>query len=442
MKIEQFYDDNLAHASYIITSNNEAAVIDPARDPYPYLDYLAKNEAQLKVIIETHPHADFVSSHLELHKKTNAKIYVGKLVGVFYPHTGVEDGDEVILGNIKLKFLLTPGHSPDSISVLVFDEENNPYALLSGDTLFVGDVGRPDLRESAGNISKKREELAGAMFETVQNKLKILNDEILVYPAHGAGSLCGKALSKERFSTIGNEKRFNYAFQINEKSEFIDSLLQDQPFIPSYFGYDVELNRKGAPDFYESINSIPKYNSDFEIPENSIIIDVRERKEFRKKHIDNSINIFKDTKFETWLGTLVKPEEKFYIICESENEFDEILKRTAKIGYEANVLGIMTLPKYANFTSDELNLEHFRQNTESYTIIDVRNPSETVNGLKFGHAIPIPLSDLRIKLDLIPEDKPVVMHCAGGYRSAIAMSIVENKINNKVYDLGEEIKSY
>ena len=228
MKIEQFYDENLAHASYIITSNNEAAVIDPARDPYPYLDYLAKNEAQLKVIIETHPHADFVSSHLELHKKTNAKIYVGKLVGVFYPHIGVEDGDEVILGNIKLKFLLTPGHSPDSISVLVFDEENNPYALLSGDTLFVGDVGRPDLRESAGNISKKREELAGAMFETVQNKLKILNDEILVYPAHGAGSLCGKALSKERFSTIGNEKRFNYAFQINEKSEFIDSLLQDQ----------------------------------------------------------------------------------------------------------------------------------------------------------------------------------------------------------------------
>jgi len=256
MLIEQFYDDNLAHASYVIISNGDAAVIDPARDPYPYLDFISKNEAQLKAIIETHPHADFVSSHLELHKKTNADIYVGKLVGVFYPHKGVEDGDEIILGSIRLKFILTPGHSPDSISIIVYNKDNKPYALLSGDTLFVGDVGRPDLRESAGNISKKREELAGAMFDTVQTKLKTLNDDILVYPAHGAGSLCGKALSDARFSTIGREKTQNYAFQISDKTEFINSLLQDQPFIPAYFGYDVELNRIGAPDFYESINAI------------------------------------------------------------------------------------------------------------------------------------------------------------------------------------------
>lgn len=442
MEIKQFFDENLAHASYAVYSGGEIAVIDPERNPMQYLDYAKEKNAKITAIFETHPHADFVSSHLELHKKTGADIYVGKLVGVDYPHKAVDEDDEIKIGKIVVKVMNTPGHSPDGITLLIKDENGQNYAIASGDTLFVGDVGRPDLRESAGNINKKREELAGDMFETIQTKLKNLNDNVLVYPAHGAGSLCGKSLSDARFTTIGEEKKNNYAFQIDNKEKFIETLLEDQPFIPGYFGYDVELNRKGAPDFEESIKAVQRFSNDAKLDENILIIDTRKKDDFRKGHVKGAIHMEESKKFETWLGTIISPDEKFYMICESENDFDRILGRLAKIGYEANVAGVLTNPSKGLVKSKEFDLEHFKQNPDKYNIVDVRNYSEINKGLIFSNATPIPLPELRKRLNEIPTDKPVVIHCAAGIRSAIALSIAENKIDADVYDLSEEIKNY
>jgi hydroxyacylglutathione hydrolase len=442
MEIKQFFDDNLAHASYAVYSEGEIAIVDPARNPKQYLDFAKEKNGKITAIFETHPHADFVSSHLELHKKTGADIYVGKLVGVEYPHKGVDEGDEIKIGDIKIEVVNTPGHSPDSITLLIKDENGQDYAIASGDTLFVGDVGRPDLRESAGNINQKREELAGEMFETVQNKLKKLSDNVLVYPAHGAGSLCGKATSDARFSTIGAEKKDNYAFQINDKNKFIDALLEDQPFIPSYFGYDVELNRKGAPDFEESIKAVPRLSNDAKLKKDCLVIDTRRKDIFKKGHLEGAINIEQSKRFETWLGTIVKPEEKFYLICEGENDFEKMIERAAKIGYEVNIAGVLTNPSSGLVKSKEFDLEDFKKHPEKYNIVDVRNQSETKHGLIFDNAKPIPLPELRKRLNEIPKDKPVVFHCAGGGRGATAMSIAEAELDEDVYDLGAAIKDY
>lgn len=442
MEIKQFYDDNLAHASYAILSKGEIAIIDPARDPRPYLNYAKDNNGKIIAVIETHPHADFVSSHLELHKKTGADIYVGKLVGVEYPHKAVDEGDEIKIGDIKIEVVNTPGHSPDSITLLIKDENGQDYAIASGDTLFVGDVGRPDLRESAGNINQKREELAGVMFETVQTKLKKLSDNILVYPAHGAGSLCGKSLSDARFSTIGAEKKDNYAFQIKDKEKFIDVLLEDQPFIPAYFGYDVELNRKGAPDFEESIKSVPRISNESELKKGVPVVDSRSKDKFKAGHVKGAINIEKSLKFETWLGSIVKPGEKFYLICDSENDFDMMLGRIAKIGYEVSVEGVLTNPSSGLVKSKEFNIEDFRKHPEKYNIVDVRNQSETKQGLIFDKAKTIPLHELRKRINEVPKDKPVVFHCAGGGRGATAASIAEGELDADVYDLGAMVKDF
>lgn len=442
MEIKQFFDENLSHASYAIYSNGEIAVVDPERNPMQYLDYAKEKNAKITAIFETHPHADFVSSHLELHKKTGADIYVSKLAGVNYPHKAVDEGDEIKIGKIALKIMNTPGHSPDGITLLIKDENGQDYAIASGDTLFVGDVGRPDLRESAGNVNKKREELAGDMFETIQTKLKKLNDNVLVYPAHGAGSLCGKITSDAKFTTIGEEKNNNYAFQINDKEKFIDALLEDQPFVPVYFGYDVEVNTKGAPDFEASIKSVPRLSNDAKLDKNILIVDTRKKDDFRKGHIKGAIHMEEFKKLETWLGAVIRPDEKFYLICESENDFDRILGRLAKIGYEMNVAGVLTNPSEGLVKSKEFDLEHFKKNPQKYNIVDVRNHGEFKKGMIFGDATPIPLPELRNRLDEIPTDKPVVIHCAAGIRSAMALSIAENKIDTDVYDLGEEIKNY
>ncbi|MBN8571133.1 MAG: MBL fold metallo-hydrolase, partial [Ignavibacteria bacterium] len=339
MKIEQFYDENLAHASYAILSENEIALIDPARDPHPYFEYAEKHNATIIAVIETHPHADFVSSHVEISKKTGADIYVSSLLNPLYDFTPFDEGNTINIGKIKLRAINTPGHSPDSISVIITDEDEKDYALASGDTLFIGDVGRPDLRESAGSIQKKREDLAKMMYESIHEKLLKLPDDILVYPAHGAGSLCGKALSQERVSTIGQQRKENYALQPMSEEKFVETLLQDQPMIPKYFGNSVELNRKGAPDFEESVKKVPVLDSDTKLDENILVIDSRSKEDYAKGHLKGSINIPDSKSFETWLGTIVAPDENFYLICESEEKCSELIKRIAKIGYEELIKG-------------------------------------------------------------------------------------------------------
>ena len=442
MIIEQFYDKGLAHGSYVIVSKGEAIVIDPSRDPQPYYDFVHKHQAQIVGIIETHPHADFVSSHHEISKHTGAEIYVSKLLGADYPHATFDDGDTLTLGMVSLSAMNTPGHSPDSICILLKDEYGKEHALFSGDTLFVGDVGRPDLRENAGNMTAKREELARAMYHSVQDKLKKLHDDVLVYPAHGAGSLCGKNLSSDLSSSIGREQKTNYAFQINDEQEFVNALLQDQPFIPKYFGYDVAINKQGASSFETSVNSVPRIAENSELENGVLIIDARPQTDYRKGHIQGAINIMDGGKFETWLGSIVGPDEFFYLIAESSEKLEILIRKAAKIGYESRIKGALTTPSSLKETMHEVNVDEVRQTPSNFTIIDIRNPGETATKRIFSGALEIPLPELRERIAEIPTNKPILVHCAGGYRSADGASIIQPFVDVPVLDLGEEVLNF
>lgn len=446
MDIKQLYDDGLAHASYVILSGGKAILVDPGRDPQPYYDYVKENNAEVVGVIETHPHADFVSSHLEIAKATGAKIYVSKMVGADYPHVPFDEGQEIELNDVKLKALNTPGHSPDSISILLVDESGKQRAIFTGDTLFIGDVGRPDLREDAGNMKAKRESLARQMYHSTRKKLMKLNEDVTVYPAHGAGSLCGKGLSEELTSTIGQQLRENPALQSMSEDEFVNWLLEGQPFIPKYFGYDVDLNKRGAPDFLESIQAVPRLGKDVkELETGVVIVDTRLQTEFQKGHYPGAINIMDGEKFETWLGSIVSPEEQVYLVAGDEVMLNTVIEKAAKIGYEALIKGAILYTGALDGTkSDQFELSSFKRDPKDFTVVDIRNASEVAHGKFFDHAINIPLPELRERAGEIPRDKPVVVHCAGGYRSAAGASIVDRAIGDevKVLDLSEAVKEF
>ena len=443
MEIKQFYDETLAHASYAIISEGEIALVDPARDPQPYYDFAEEKKGHIVAVIETHPHADFVSSHLQIHKETGAKIYVSRLLGADYNHITFDTGDVLKLGNITLRALNTPGHSPDSISIVATDDAGKDHAVFTGDTLFIGDVGRPDLREKAGNITAKREQLARDMYRSTRDVLMPLDKDIIVYPAHGAGSLCGKALSKETFSTLDQQLRENYALQDMSEDEFVDVLLEDQPYIPKYFGFDVGVNKAGADDFENNISRVPRLDSEADLAKDALIIDTRSRKLYNEGHVPGAINIIEDGKFETWLGSIVGPEEKYYLIAESEKCMESVIRRAAKIGYEKNLLGALLNPSYGTRIHSEINLDGFKAYTDNFTIVDVRVESEVRANSYFSNAINIPLHELRERVHEVPSDKPIVVHCEGGYRSATGSSIIEKAFPEAVaYDLSEAIKQF
>lgn len=444
MKVKQFKDAPLAHFSYALVSKGEMALIDPSRNPFQYYKYAEENDAKIVAVFETHPHADFVSGHLQISEETGATIYVSEKIGANYPHTAFDEGQEVKIGNSKIRPLHTPGHSPDSMTFAA--KEDDEIVLFTGDTLFIGNVGRPDLREKAGNMQAKRTELAIAMYQTMQSKFDEFPDEAIVYPAHGAGSLCGKNMSDANSSTLGNERQGNWAFQKQTETEFVEEILKDQPFVPAYFGFNVDLNRDGAENVQKSNYPIPVKISSEEVEEGVTIVDVRSGDAFKKSHFPNSINIMarsENDKYETWLGAIIQPEEPFYLVVESVENMDEILQRTAKIGYEEQLKGIMTLPKKALKSSDDLDLRDFKKNKNNYTILDIRNHSEVEEGKIFDESIVIPLNELRERINEIPTEKPIVVHCAGGYRSASGSSILENIFaNQKIYDLSEAIKDF
>lgn len=442
MQVKQFYDDDLAHASYAIESNGEMAIIDPARDPEPYYNFAAELKAKIVAVIETHPHADFVSSHREINKKTGATIYVSEMVGADYPHQGFDQGDEIHLGNIRLKALNTPGHSPDSISIVATDENGKDRYVFTGDTLFIGDVGRPDLREKAGNMTAKREELARQMYYSTRDILMKLEKDVVVYPAHGAGSLCGKNLSNELDSTIGKELQQNAALQDMSEEEFVDFLLQDQPFIPKYFAYDVAVNKAGATNFKEAVQKVPKLKDAREMKDGILIVDSREGEEFKKGHLPGAINLIANGKFETWLGSVVDPEESFYLVAENEKTLDVLIERAAKIGYESSIKGGLAQKHFTEIKAPLLDFSNFQQNPENYTVVDIRNPSELQEGKLFANAQHIPLNELRDRAKEIVPTKPVVVHCAGGYRSAAGASILQAQLKQEVYDLGADVKKF
>ena len=444
MQIKQFEYKPLSHFSYAIVSDGEMALVDPERDPAQYYAFAEANKARIVAVFETHPHADFASSHLQIQKETGAIIYTSKMVGADYPHKTFDDGDSFTMGNITFKALNTPGHSPDSITVIASEKEK--MALFTGDTLFIGDVGRPDLRENAGNMKAKRKELAQAMYHTIQTKFNDLPDNALIYPAHGAGSLCGKNLSSDSSSTLGNERMGNWAFNNQTEVEFIETILDSQPFIPHYFGFDVDINKNGVPNLNSSIGKIPLKINIEEVEENAVIIDTRDEKEFKKRHLKGSFNIMavsETAKFETWLGSIIKPEEEFYVVVNKAEDTWKILNRIAKIGYENKVKAIVTLGEIVKNSSQSFDLADFKLNQKGYTIVDIRNTSETEEGKFFEHAITIPLNELRERTNEIPLDKPIVVHCAGGYRSAAGSSIVDREVSKvPVYDLSEAVEEF
>jgi glyoxylase-like metal-dependent hydrolase (beta-lactamase superfamily II)/rhodanese-related sulfurtransferase len=444
MKIKQFKDSPLAHYSYAIVSDGEMALVDPSRNPLQYYLYAEEENAKIVAVFETHPHADFVSSHLQIHEQTGASIYVSKLLGADYEHKAFDEGDVVKVGSIDFKALNTPGHSPDSISI--FAESGSKKALFSGDTLFIGDVGRPDLRENVGNMTAKRVDLAKKMYHTMQNKFNELPGETIVYPAHGAGSLCGKNMSSDSSSTLENERKYNWAFQEQSEEKFVETILKDQPFIPSYFGFNVDVNKTGAENVQQSKAAVKLQLQVSAAPEGVTVVDVRDAAAFKKGHLPDSLNIMarsESDKYETWLGAVVKPKEEFCIVVKSVGDVREILERTAKIGYEKQLKGIFTLAGSVSQASPDLDVRDFKEHKKDYTIVDIRNNSEVAQKVIFEDAISIPLNELRDRADEVPAGKPVVVHCAGGYRSAAGSSILESRLNGtKIYDLGEDIKKF
>ena len=443
MQIQQFYDEGLAHASYAILSEGKIALVDPGRNPQPYTDFAESQGAKIVAVIETHPHADFVSSHLEFHQNEGATIYVSKLVGAVYPHVGFDQGDSFSLGEVTLHALHTPGHSPDSISILLKDSQGKDHALFSGDTLFIGDVGRPDLREKAGNLTAQREELARMMYQTVQQKLTPLADEVLVFPAHGAGSLCGKNLSDARQSTIGEQRATNWAFSAADEATFVDTLLQGQPYIPKYFGYDVDLNKQGAPAYQSSISKVSIWPIGATLPAGALVIDTRKQDQFAAGHIPGAINIMNGGKFETWLGSIVGPEERFFLVAETAAELEILIHKAAKIGYEAGIEGAVVNPAGMTEQGTSFDLSAFTSNPEAFTLVDIRSRDEHATTPIFAGAINIPLPELRERAGEIPMSKPILIHCAGGYRSAAGSSIVAGQVKQvPVLDFSEAIKDF
>ncbi|PSL45717.1 glyoxylase-like metal-dependent hydrolase (beta-lactamase superfamily II) [Chitinophaga niastensis] len=444
MDIKQFEDKGLAHYSYAVysSSTSEMVLIDPSRNITPYLDYAKSLQAKITGVIETHPHADFISGHLELHHTTGATLYCSKLLGAAYPHTGFDEGDEINMGAIKLKALHTPGHSPDSISIVLV-RDGRDKAVFTGDTLFIGDCGRPDLREDAGNISTTKEVLAKNMYHTLREKLMVLADDVIIYPAHGAGTLCGKSLSTANYSTMGAEKLSNWSLQQYTEAEFVGILIAEQPFVPKYFPYNVSLNKKGAPDRDISLKNIPVHSGNFIFDKNIIIVDARPAHIFKQGFLPNAINLQDGDKFETWLGSIIAPDEAFYLVAEDEAHLQTVMEKTTKIGYEPFIAAAVVFSEGTE-KMIPVPLSDFKAHRENYVIVDVRNTSEVQDHPIFDNAISIPLHQLRERISEIPVHKPVVVHCAGGYRSAAGSSIVANALRGKTntFDLGEAINEF
>ena len=441
MKFKQFYLGCLAHASYYLGSQGEAAVIDPQRDVEQYINEAAANEQKIKYVIETHSHADFVSGHLELARKTGAEIIYGKRAQTTFPTHKVADGDTLKVGKINLKFLETPGHTPEGITILATDEdESAPFMLFTGDTLFIGDVGRPDLIGSKGFTP---EEMGAMLYDSLREKILPLPDETEVYPAHGAGSLCGKSLSKETWSTLGEQRRTNYALQPMSKDEFIKVVTADQPEVPAYFAQSAAQNLKGST----SLDDLPKPEklSTAEVENfDGIVLDVRPGSQFGVGHIPNSINIGLGGQFASWAGTLISTGAAVAIVGETQAQIDEALMRLARVGIEA-VRGFVLSEDFTGKmnTVEQTSVAEARAATASGEVqfVDVRNPAEYANE-HAENAVNLPLNSLSRKIDRLNPEKPIYVLCQSGYRSSIGTSILENAGFKKIYNVTGGTKAW
>jgi hydroxyacylglutathione hydrolase len=441
--IEQFEDKGLAHYSYAVMAGGKIVIIDPQRNPHSYYDFAQKNKATIIGVIETHPHADFVSSHFEIHQKLNVPIYASSLTKSKYPFKTFDEGNIIQLTDqVGLRALFTPGHAPDHIAAVLF-ENTDDKVVFSGDSLFLGDVGRPDLLDFSKESDRQRRYLAGMMYDTIHGKFAKLNDSVIVYPSHGAGSLCGKSIRKAASSTIGYEKETNYAFESRTKDEFINLLLSDQPFIPKYFAYDVVLNSKGAPVLNESLAKLNYLPRNFQPAQKSLIVDTRPAALFRNSYLPGAINIQGNGQLETWLGTLVAPESKFYLVAADQSSLEIAIRKAAAIGYELNIKGAFVYDANNGDQFESFENSSFNPAENKYTFIDVRTEKEVKKQPVFKNCINVPLQEFASRMRKIPKGKPVLIYCGSGYRSATAASLLKREIPSiKVYDLGPAVTEY
>ena len=436
MYIQQIYTDCLSEASYFISSNGEAAVIDPIRDPDFYLQIARDNNSVIKYIFETHFHADFISGHLELATKTNATIIFGPSTKANFTFHMAKDGEEFKIGNISAEAMHTPGHTIESTCYLLKNEQGKPYCIFTGDTLFVGDVGRPDL--SSGNLSK--EELASILFDSIQNKLLPLEDDIIVYPAHGPGSSCGKNIGPQTQSTIGNEKQTNYAMQPQSKEDFIKSVTSDLPEPPPYFSINAKINKEGYSnlDNIKSKSLRPLTLEEFKekINGNAIVLDTRNAEDFTNGFIPGSLFIGLKGRFAEWAG-IILPFDKPMVLITEEGKEEETVIRLARVGFE-NVEGYLRggfetwknagedIDLVISVEADELAMDIPFDNR--LTVVDVRRMNEFAEG-HVTNAINLPLNEMTdvAQIAQLEEDQNLYIHCQSGYRSVIAASLLKQQ---------------
>ncbi|MFV8365937.1 MBL fold metallo-hydrolase [Flavobacterium sp. XS1P27] len=436
MKIEQIYTGCLAQGAYYITSNGEAAIIDPLRETEPYMERLEKDGVKLKYIFETHFHADFVSGHLDLSKKTGAAIVYGPNANPEFEFISAKDNQEFAIGNIKIKVLHTPGHTMESTTYLLIDENGKEHAIFSGDTLFIGDVGRPDLAQKAAHMTQ--DQLAGLLFHSLRDKVMTLADDVIVYPAHGAGSACGKNMSKETISTIGEQKATNYALRANmTEAEFVQEVTEGLLPPPAYFGMNVAMNKKGIESFENVFNNgMRAINaSEFEAvaeETGALILDTRDNGDFAKGYVPQSINIGINGDFAPWVGALIADVKQPIILVTSPGFEEETVTRLTRVGFD-NLIGHLEggfeAWKKAGFEIDTVNritAEQFAKEIKigESKIIDVRKESEyEAEHVDEAYSRPLAYINDWVK-DINPEEH-FYMHCAGGYRSMMAASILQ-----------------
>ena len=431
MHFEQFYLGCLSHASYMLASEGEAVVVDPQRDVEIYIEAAEKNHLSIRHIFETHLHADFVSGHRELAARTGARIYIGAQAEATFKHVAIQDGFQLQVGKMRITALETPGHTPESMCFVITDEEKSPapWAILTGDTLFLGDVGRPDLSKRYSS-----EQLAGMLYDSLHNKILTLADEVLVYPAHGAGSLCGRNMRAERVSTIGTERLTNYALQIKSREEFVKQLTSNLPARPAYFSQDAEINRTGALSLSDLPVLSPIEPAELQslLAEGAIALDVRPGDQFAAAHMPGAVNIALSGQFASWAGALLGLSSSPILIADSQETIAEARMRLARIGLEDTRgylnggveawnkagLPLATLPQISvGALSDQLGVSDLQ-------VLDVRRESEWEAG-HIADATWWPLDNFKVAPPEIDHDVPIAVHCKGGYRSMIACSLLQ-----------------
>jgi len=445
MLFTQYYLDCLSHASYLVAdeTTGRAVVVDPKRDVTDYLADAEEKGLTIEAVINTHFHADFVAGHLELADRTGAWIGYGRRAETEYPSRKLADGERIVLGDVILEVMETPGHTPESISILVYEHADDtvPYGVLTGDALFIGDVGRPDLLASLGSTA---EELGRMLYDSVQRKLMGLHDDVRVFPAHGAGSACGKNLSTERWSTIGEQRRTNYACRPMDEETFLTLVTAGQPAAPSYFAYDAVLNRKQREVLDPEKIVVALSAEDFlaRRAAGAVVVDSRDPQEYAAGHLRGSLNVPVDGRFAETAGSVLQPGTPLLVVA-PEGQEAETLVRLARVGFDTTV-GYLPEPENVFVTVPEemessvrvtaAALSERLRDAEPPVVLDVRNQGERDQGAIPG-SLHIPLAELPSRMDEVPSGRPVVVHCAGGYRSSVAASLLRARGRSDASDL-------